>query len=558
MRSGAASELPTAFEAEAETLAPHVARGAPVHASAAPQVTAATKKKEKSVAANLRAEAAAVEKEDTADNLDDGRTIVKEALTASTVGDQRAAEDEIRQIQAASPLLLEAIGTSWTKGMDNPSADKLSQNKNAELQLGKFLSETGHQSNSLGDFQQHYARLIMDRDRLDVMTATMGMEMGSGKMAADDLIKSQHMSEKDQGRMQANTDDPDSPGSASLAVAKKTASDWENRMTNASTALQPAERLMTQKSYEHEAQVDNIAAGLVPRAAPEAVKSLNELKEKLEKIKGYAKMATGFATKALGGYLGTAAGVVVEQTLSETDSEFLKGKAKELGDKAKDKVANAAPDLANDFIGFLVTMPWESDLAKAEALAQTALEEQDFHAREQQIKLLKATGLDLKNAVTNYLNIAATLEHAKSMYRRTMSEAGRTADRMGHGRGNQWETMSTVLAETDAYLAESRATLDLGHNEMDQADSSAGQRSAVTDASKVFWWSVAKVVHAVSGDEFWEATQHNVQLPSGVGSAQGEKGANDIIKQHMKILQDNHAFFTELRNRLAAQFTEPA
>jgi hypothetical protein len=546
-------ESSSALEKEADTLTPQVMRGMPVRTSAAPTLAAAAKPKY-SLAHDLQTEAQAAEEYDKETHLDDSKAVWQETLTASTVKDHQAAEAEIKKIKAAEPELLEAIGTPFYKGMEPPSKDTLADNKKAELEMGKFLMEAGMQSSSMGNFQQQYARLGMDMDRIDAMTVALGLTGAGGKDFAEGALKSQNLTAKDKSKMSADTDNPDATASGPLATKKAEVRQWKELMAKSATELAPAEQDMTAQQYLYQAKVDDIAAGLTPRNAPQAVEDLNVLKAKLEKIKGYAKMATGFATKALGGYLGTAAGAVVSQTLGGTDVDLISKQAEKAGEAAKEKVADAAPDLANDFIAYLTTLPFESDLLTAEAKAAAALEEQTWHAKEQKFKELKSINADMRAAMTRFFNAAVNLERQKAMVRRTMEEVGRVADKSGGGHGDKWETLATFLAESEVYLAQSTATIAMGQNEMQQAETTGATRTEIVGVDGVHWWSVRQEKRVASDSMKWVKEKHLINLPTGVGSASGAVGANEVIRQDLARLATHRKFIQEFRDRIAAEF----
>ena len=542
----------SALENEAEALAPRVIRGIPVRASAAPALAPAAKKY--SLARDLQTEADAAEEYDKHTQLDDSKAVWQETLTASTVKDQQAAESELKRIKAAEPQLLEAIATPFYKGMEAPSKDTLGDNRKAELEMGRFLTESGMQSSSLGNFQQQYARLAMDMGRIDAMTVALGLSGAGGKDFAEGALKTQNLSAKDKSRMSADTDNPDATASGPLATKKAEVRQWKEKMSASAVALAPAEQDMTAQQYRYQAKIDDIAAGLSPRNAPQAVEDLNVLKAKLEKIKGYAKMATSFATKALGGYLGTAAGVVVNQTLAASDVGALEKRAEKAGEAAKEKVADAVPDLANDFVGFLATLPWEGDLALAEAKASAALEEQTWHAKQQKFNELTADTVALRAAMTRFVNAAVNLEREKAMVRRTMEEVGRVADKSGGGRNDKWETLATFLAESEVYLAQSTATIALGQGEMQQADRTGAKRGELVGVDGVHWWSVRQEKRVASDSMKWVKEKHLINLPSGIGSASGDRGANAVIKQDLERLATHRKFIQEFRDRLGSEF----
>jgi hypothetical protein len=396
----------------------------------------------------------------------------------------------------------------------------------------------------------------MDMDRLDAMTAMLNLTGGSGKDFAEGALKSQKLTSSDKARMSADTDNPDARASGPLATKKAEVRQWEKEMATAAADLAPAEQDVTERQYRYQAKVDDIAAGLQPRNEPQAVTDLKELQAKLEKIKGYAKMATSFATKALGGYLGTAAGVVVEQTMAGSDIGALESRAEKAGEAAKEKVKDSVPDLANDLIGFLATLPWEGDLAIAGAKAKAALEEQTWHAKEQQLNELKADTIAFKNSMKRFVNAAVNLERGKVMVRRTMEEVGRVADRSGGGQNDKWETLATFFAESEAYLAQSQATIAMGRNEMDQAERTGATRAEITaDSGEVHWWSVRKEKRVATDSMKWVADKHLIRLPSGVGSAAGGKGANEVIRQDLDRLETHRKFIQEFRDRIAAEFS---
>jgi hypothetical protein len=315
---------------------------------------------------------------------------------------------------------------------------------------------------------------------------------------------------------------------------------------------------VTKKSYELQAQVNNIAAGLPVREKPAEVQELNDLKEKLEKIKGYAKLLVGGATKALGGYLGTAAGSLASAAISgvgvgEEKSESWGGKAGKL-------VEEKAPDLANDFLTEIATLPWAEDLKIAEAKAQAALGDQKFNAEKQQWNELTSKKVALQEAIAEYLRTATLLQNSKIQVRKLTVELGRVADKSGGGKEHKWETMGAFLGEADAYLAQSSATMDVGKNEQEQGTRGLEERRKVTgtkDTEGVRWWTAYRKKRVSNDNMYWAVERNWVRLPWGKGSAAGvgrEAGADAVIKDELKRLAEIHTWVTQIRDRIAAEF----
>jgi len=191
-------------------------------------------------------------------------------------------------------------------------------------------------------------------------------------------------------------------------------------------------------------------------------------------------------------------------------------------------------------------------LATAEAKAKAALEEQAWHAKQQQLEELTADTIALKSAMARYVNAAVELERAKVKVRETMIEVGRVADKSGGGgHGDKWETLTTFLGESESYLAQSQATISVGHNEMEQADRTGGTRERVTDYSgEVYWWSVRKEKRVATDSMKWVADKHVLRMPSGVGSAEGARGANNIIKHDLDRLDAARKLIQEFRDKI--------
>ena len=479
----------------------------------------------------------------------------QQVVTATNVKDQQSAEGEMAKIRDAEPTMVEAIG-AW---VTNAKQHMLTDNHNALNVLGEYLAASGIQSTSMGNFQQQYVKLMHDYDRLDVMASMMdvgGKQSGAEVGAA--IVGTQKITEKDRAKVTADLDDPDKAASGVLATKRSELRDWQKEMAGSSTKMKVHELAMTQRSYEFQAQVNNIAAGLPTREKPKEVQELNDLKEKLEKIKGYAKLLVGGATKALGGYLGTAAGAVAGAALSGAGVGEEKSEA--WGGKAGKLVEDKAPDLANDFISEIATLPWHSDLGEAEAKAKAALKDQEYNASRQQMNELDAKKLGLQGAIVEYLRTATMLQHSKVQVRRLTVELGRVADKSGGGKEHKWETLGTFLGEADAYLAQSTAAMDVGKNEQEQAARGLERRREVTGTEQkegILWWSAYRKKRVSNDNMYWAVEKHTVGLPSGRGSARGagrDAGSDVVIEGELKRLADIHTWVTQIRDRIAAEF----
>jgi hypothetical protein len=480
----------------------------------------------------------------------------QQVVSATNVKDQQSAEAEMGKVRDAEPTLVEAIG-AW---VTNAKQHMLTDNHNALNVLGEYLAASGIQSTSMGNFQQQYVKLMHDYDRLDVMASMLDVGgKQSGAEVGQAIVQSQKVTEKDRAKVTADLDDPDKAASGVLATKRSELRDWQKEMTGSSTKMKVHELAMTQRSYEFQAQVNNIAAGLPTREKPKEVQELNDLKEKLEKIKGYAKLLVGGATKALGGYLGTAAGAVAGAALSGVGAGEEKSGA--WGGKAGKLVEDKAPDLANDFIAEIATLPWHSDLSEAQAKAQAALKDQEFNASRQQMNELDAKKLALQGAIVEYLRTATMLQHSKVQVRRLTVELGRVADKSGGGKEHKWETLGTFLGEADAYLAQSTAAMDVGKNEQEQAVRGLERRREVTGTEQkegILWWSAYRKKRVSNDNMYWAVEKHTVGLPTGKGSARGpagrDAGSDVVIEGELKRLAEIHTWVSQIRDRIAAEF----
>ena len=501
------------------------------------------------------------EKEDKDTNMAYSQGVNGAVLAATNVGDIKGAEAEISKIKDAEPKMIEATGTLMS-GVD---PGKLADNQAAQSILGEYLADAGIQTTAMSNFQQQYQRLMMDYDRLNAMVSLIGVSgQGTGSSVAEDLVKTQHLTDADRKKISGDTTDPDKPASSVLSDKKSSLREWQSKMTSASGDMGKNEMGMTKASLDLQAKVNDIAAGLIPRKEPEAATALTDLKAKLEKIKGYAKTMTGWATKALGGYLGTAAGAAAEGVLTGMDLDLTKGKEKDYGEKAKKMAEDKAPELANDFVGWVATLPWQGDLNLAQAKAKAALEDQTFQAIQQKLNELEGLKKAVAIATETYLKTAVQLQHAKVMYKRIMVEIGQVADRSGGGKGHKWQTLATFLGEVEAYLAQSRATIDVGHEEQATANLAAGQRKKLilgTGKDEVRWWSAVKEKYVSNDNEHWVTYKHLVSLPTGAkaksaqGGGDGDTGANITIEDELKRLDAHRDWLTDMRDRLSKEFS---
>jgi hypothetical protein len=478
----------------------------------------------------------------------------------TNVMDTQMAEAEMKKIRDAEPKLVEGI----KKRVGGLSGDKLSDNHNSLNVLGQYLAVAGIQTTSMSNFQQQYTKLMQDYDRLDSMVAMLEVGAGSGAGVGKNVVESQHLNQKDRMRMSADVDSPDKNAAGPMSTKKAELREAKQVMTNASRGMKGKEREIAEKSYLLQAQINNIAGGLPVREKPKEVEELNELKEKLEKLKGVAKSITGFATKALGGYVGSAAGAIATSVAGKVQGEGGEDKAKEVGGKVEEKAGEKATDLLSSFAEFLITLPWAGDLAVAEAKAKAALGDQKFALQQEQWNTLDAKKIALEVAVQNYLQIGMQLEDGKKRVRDVTIELGRTADSSFGGKEHKWEVLATFLGECDAYLAQSTATMGVGQNEQQQAVKTTEARSKINYTKEhIQWWSARLEKNVSNDNHYWAADKHAVRLPQGKGSAETDKyleraGANDIMDAEMERLKVYHKEMQAMRDQIGAQFTARA
>jgi hypothetical protein len=117
------------------------------------------------------------------------------------------------------------------------------------------------------------------------------------------------------------------------------------------------------------------------------------------------------------------------------------------------------------------------------------------------------------------------------------------------------------LGETEAYLAQSTATVGVGQNEQQQAVKTTEARSKINYTKEhIQWWSARREKNVSNDNHYWVADKHAVRLPQGKGSAMSDKaldraGANDIMDAEMERLKVYHKEIQAMRDQIAAQFT---
>jgi hypothetical protein len=519
--------------------------------------------------------------EDTHANLD--------VITCSNIGDVNGANAEIQNIKKANIAIEDAIDTTFASS-ENKSA--YVDNNHTIDKLNAYVAEAGIQTTSMNNFKIMYKRLMLDFERLSSMVALSGVSgEQDGAHFTDELVKGKHLDAGDRAAVNKDSANPDAAGAATIAVKREAVRKFQTEMATSSAELGPAELESQKQQHEYLAKCNDIAAGVVPRSEPEAKTAFKELQATVEQIKGYAKQIAGFATKAVGGavgglatgaihaelgtssttsaYTGTvgttgqvkfdAKGMPVEEssgtvTLNATE----KTKAQVWGAAIGDAVGGKVPDVA----GFIAGLPFQASLNVAEAKAKAAVETQTFNAKQQQIQELKARMIDVQKSTQRFIDVGAKLERSKNGYRQAVSELAMTMDKTGGRSGKKFQSLAPFLGEAEAYLAQSRATQDVGHDEQSAAASTVTMRKDIMvpqGDAEVRWWEIEKKKKWLTGSEYTKLTKHLVTLPVGrkadsaQGGAKDDAGANETIDAELQKLQKNDTWVAQMRNRLKSE-----
>lgn len=313
------------------------------------------------------------------------------------------------------------------------------------------------------------------------------------------------------------------------------------------------------------------------------------LQAKVEQIKGYAKLVAGFAAKAVGGAIGGLAttqidavtggtpstsastgtinttgqvqfdksGMPVEVTKGTvTTSPTAKSKGQEWGATVGEKTTAALPDI----VGFVATLPFQASLNEATAAANAALETQVAQQKQEQLNKLQALLEAVQNAAKTYMEDAAALERAKNAYRKVLMELAKVLDKTGGRNAKKFQTLAAFLGEAEAYIAQSKATKDIGTNEMQTSETARSKRADVTLATgdkECKWWDIKEEKRVASDSMHFVLGKHEVHLPTGAKaqSAAGEGGANAAIQDEMVKLDKYESWITKMRDKVKAEFS---
>jgi hypothetical protein len=474
-------------------------------------------------------------------------------LEVTNVEDTKMAEKMIKTIRDAEPELLEGLKHGVGKV-------KLEDNKIAISTLGEYLAAAGMQTTSMSNFQQQYATLMRDYDRLDVMATMLDVRGASGAEVGKQIVESQHLTERDREQQRADVG-RNKATAGPMATKRSEYRSAVEHLTDASRKMSGASESIRSQGYKLQHDLNEIAAGLPTREKPKEVQELNELKEKLDVLKNIVKTITGIAFKAAGGPLGLAAGGIVEGVAGKVLGEGREEEAESLGDKAKEKVTEKAPELLEKLNEYIspADEEWSGALRVADQKAKAALADQEYQAKQSQLNAMTSQKIELGKAVKDYIVQTMALQDAKKRVRDVAIEVGQTADTSFGGHEHKWELLATFLGETEAYLAQSTATIDVGASEQSQAGLTAEKRKMInTMETHVTWWSVHKDKTVITGYEYYVPDRHSVQLPEGKGSArsgQYHKGANDIIDEEIERLKAYHKEIKGMRDIINEQFS---
>lgn len=574
-------------EIEADQAADAMIRGAPVSISASSGLSRKVHREELDPSWYAK-QASGAEQRANADMSKSHATMA--VLGASNVGDSAAAEAEVVKIRATEENFQSALHQTVVPAeLTAAYAD----NHHADTTISQFVTDAGVQTTSLNNFKIQYKRLMLDFERLSSMVALSGLSGDqSGANFGAELVKSQKLNAADKAAATKDTDNPDAGGAATIAIKKDELRKWQEEMTAKSSHLGEKELAITQAQHEYIAQCNEIASGLSPKSDPAAVTSLKTLQAKVENIKGYAKMVAGFASKAVGGAIGGLVTGAVDSSMGNTPStashtgttsatgrvvfdkkgmpmEVTSGSvsltptSKTKGQDVGASVGDAAAGKVPDVVAFIAGLPFAGDINAATAAASAALEAQVAAQKAQQLATLQGKMDALRIASKAYIEDGAALERAKNNYRKVLSEMARAMDKTGGRNGKKFQTMAAFLGEAEAYLAQSKATRDIGTNEQTTAKDAAASRGKVTlatGADECKWWEVKKEKMVASDNEHWVLGKHEVHLTVGgkansaAGAAVDDKGANAAIDAEMPSLDKSAAWVAQMRDKIKAEF----
>jgi hypothetical protein len=153
--------------------------------------------------------------------------------------------------------------------------------------------------------------------------------------------------------------------------------------------------------------------------------------------------------------------------------------------------------------------------------------------------LLEAAKIELLKRGQSFIDAHKALGEAQDEYRRSMSEMGASAD-VVRGRGDRFEVIAQILAEADAYLARSSATLAIGRNEAKAGRATArtaaqfdisGDKPGVEYRELVVRYKMGKRVEVGSYTNWVRVRRHGLETTD----LTMEKGIEQLELQHKNV-----------------------
>lgn len=481
-------------------------------------------------------------------------------LSTSNIDSISSAQTAVRDINNADADIIRGIHAS-----DLPESMH-STNKAAVQQLNTYIAESGVVSSTMGDFHVQYQRALLDWHRLvAAMTAFQAAHPGdysssTGGAQGRNMLRNSGITDADRSRNQSNLRGG-TGGASSLDNTQRI----QSEMTILASGLGSKQSEMTAANRSVMAAAHAVEGGIVPREAPDAVAKANQIKAKVERIKGYATSITSFATSKVAGMIGTGVTAVTSAVVGAVVNEGFGAMA---GEKAGGLAASQATVALTELAGYIATLPWQRELGDAQRAAQDALDAQRFNALHQLTDTLNAAKDTLVAKTGEYITHAKALQLKKGELREAMLRMGAAADE-GSGSDN-FSQIAVLLGEASTFVAQTDATIALGDNEARAEQQAQVERAKISgqtvnyrweEGQNSTWWKARWVPYArdyrpdanpTNSSGRWQADPQSIMLarPQGMRS----DGTNGVIQNAVTVLREYRQNATEFRNQLASEF----
>ena len=448
----------------------------------------------------------------------------------SNITDAREARVLAERIESWRPHMQEGAGAdgAFTVSPNRVTPAKMAANEQVVGSLDDYLITAGEQSRTLGSFQDALQKARVDYERLQAqvthLTVTNAIAGGSAADIGQQVVSAAGLGDADAAQRQLQQVDRDP---AMLAVHNQVQG-AHDQMVTLSQQVGAKQSAVSTAAYDYEGKLNQFKTGIPSvNTNPDQAAQLNELKEKIEKVKQYVGKGLEWAAKGA-----EAAGV-------------------EGADKAVAPLEKVADFLTDQF--------YDNQLNDINTKIQQYNTAHQEHAITASLDAVRASARTFTQSIRDFGDTREAFAHAQTTFRDQLRAFGRSADR---GHGDKFAQIASVLAEVDTYETQLDDALRLAMQEQAAAQEAASARRTVgggpgqNGAARqqgMPYYEPYRTFHN-NGGWGYECMQQEVNLPAiltGTGGSGTAGNANRVVDEAVQTLQGYRREVDGMRASLA-------